>query len=115
MSCSRCGNSYCSCGKQDYTYNWYNVDNYSCNPCSTIDVCKKKVPAKCTFYNGPALPFFNLGTNVSIEDVIVAFATAIQAIQGTHSSKTVNVQAALDNINERLNNIEGGNHPSHIL
>lgn len=115
MSCNRCGHTHCSCGQQQYTYNWYNIDNYPCNPCSTVNVCKKKIPAACTFYNGPALTFFNLGTNISIEQVIAAFATAIQTLQTENAAKNANIQTALNDINARINLIDGGSHPNYVI
>lgn len=81
MACSNCGYNPCTCQTPIYQYNWLNIDNYPCNPCSSAVVCKIKVPGQCVFYNGPALTCIGLGTNVNYDLIIATLSQAICNLQ----------------------------------
>ena len=121
MSCS-CGNNPCQCNNPTYTYNWYNTANYPCNPCSTTTICKKKVPAKCVEYRGPNLTLLSLTTNVDVELIISTMVSFLGTLQDTvannlilQNTKNANILAALNDINTRLNVLEGGIHPPYTI
>lgn len=114
--CNYCGHTVCTCGhNHHYTYNWYNVENYPCNPCSTVEVCKKKIPAKCTIYRGPALTAIGLGTEVDVQTVIAAIVNTMNVGGENDNSMRINIQNALNDINARLNAIEGSVHANYSI
>ena len=113
--CHRCGNNYCSCGNPNYSFNWMSTENYPCNPCSVTNVCKKKIPAKCTIYNGPALSFLELPTGTDIEVILSSIDSALQSISEAQELKNINILTVLNDINDRLNVIEGNTHPPYQI
>ena len=121
MACS-CGNNPCQCVNPGYAYNWYNTENYPCNPCTTTVVCKKKVPAECVFYAGPALTPLGLTTNIDVELILSTLSTMVDTLQDAISTnliaqnvKNTNILTALNDINTRLNTITGGAHAPYVI
>ena len=119
-----CNNYPCSCANNTpvYEYNWFNISSYPCNPCSNTPVCKKKIPAICTFYNGINLTEIGLTTNVNIEVIIAAISATLGTLTDTvatnkisQDTKNTNILAALNDINSRLNTIEGATHPPYVI
>jgi hypothetical protein len=109
--CQRCGNSACTCNTPVYSYNWYNIDNQPCSTCSDTTVCKKKVPAKCSIYNGTLLTELNLDAGANVEEILAAINTILGNYANSDTSQTYknnNILAALNDINDRLNALEGG-------
>jgi hypothetical protein len=54
-----------------------------CCSCSDGAVCKQKIPAKCTQYNGPALNCLNLISPASVEEIIIRLNNIIIDINNT--------------------------------
>lgn len=77
----------------------------ACNEC--IDIVKDL----CTFYLGPNLTNTGINTNDTLR-VVLQKLDAIKAIQDT---KNANILAALNDINDRLNDLESGSHPPYTL
>lgn len=116
--CNSCGYNPCTCSNPVYSYNWYNTENLPCDPCSTTPVCKKKIPAKCTFYQSATLVNLNLPTGTNIEAIIQVIDSAIgvlKAFQATQTTKNTNILTALNDINDRLNVLEGGSHAAYTI
>lgn len=120
MPCS-CGYNPCSCIEPVYSYNWYPTAN--CNPCLPSTVCKKTIPAKCVLFNGPTLANLNLTSPNNIELILNTIDVVIGSIKATallnnnnESLKNANILLALNNINARLNAIEGGTpKPNYVI
>ena len=109
--CPSCGNNVCTCNNKNYSYNWYNIDNQPCTTCSDTPVCKKKIPAKCVFYNGTLLTALNIEAPANVEDILAAINTALSNYTNSGITQTYtnnNILAALNDINDRLNALEGG-------
>ena len=71
--CNSCGYTVCNCQQLKPVQNCYE-QSYNCepcNPCSDATICKQKIPAKCTIYNGPLLTCLNLQAGATIEEVII--------------------------------------------
>lgn len=98
--CYNCGYTPCRCSSGNYHYNWYNTDNYSCNPCTTQPVCKKKIPAACVFYGGPKLTGVNIETNTQIEFILIALDNAIAELK-------LQVNQTIQNQNNIINDLQG--------
>lgn len=120
--CNNCGINPCSCQQPNYSYNWFNTENYPCNPCSTTQVCKKRIPAKCTFYEGPNLANLGLTSPSNLEAIVLATDQVLGLLKdvqllGTSTQNTVNVNIliALNNINARLNVLESSSHPAYVI
>lgn len=115
--CNICGYSICQCN-QTYNYNWYNTDGLPCTTCSGTIVCKKKVPAKCTIYNGVNLDAIGESTNTDLETIIAAINTELndlQANQQAQDIKNAAILVILNDINDRLNVIDSGSHAAYTL
>lgn len=116
--CQICGYSPCSHDVQ-YTYNWYNIDNQPCTTCGTTTVCKKRMPAKCSIYNGTMLTTINVSAGIDIETILSDFDVVIANIQANNivqTTKNNNIQTALNDINARLNALEGGTpHADYVI
>jgi hypothetical protein len=111
--CVTCGYSICNCPSVTYSQNWYNTQ--SCTPCSTTEVCKKNIPAKCTFYKGSNLANLGLTTNINIELILYTIDLLIGSLNSNRTldnaaqvTKNTNILTALNDINDRLNTLEGG-------
>lgn len=118
--CTSCGQSVCNCSNPIYSQNWYNTQ--SCAPCSTNVVCKKSIPAKCTFYNGSNLSNLGLLSNIDIELILFTVNQVIGNINSTRlidnsaqNLKNVNILTALNDINSRLNALEGASHVPYTI
>lgn len=101
--CQTCGYNPCTCNP-NYNFNWYTIDNYNCNPCSNTNVCKKKIPAFCTYYNGPNLDGIGLTTDINIELVLANVNIALKNYQ----SKIDQLLGFVNSLNTRLNTLAGG-------
>lgn len=112
--CNNCGSNPCNCN-QTYSYNWYNTEGYPCNPCSTTEVCKKKIPAKCTIYKGPALNGIGLTTDLNIELILATISAVINQNNTSQATKNTNILSALNDINDRLNILESGSHAAYTI
>lgn len=97
------------------SYDWYNIDNYPCNPCSTTPVCKKKVPAFCTYYQGPNLTYIGLTTDINVELILTTIVNTIQVSKAEQDTKNANILAALNDINSRIVSITGEAHPAYTI
>lgn len=118
--CTQCGYSVCNCYNTNYSTNWYRVD--TCAPCSTTEVCKKVIPAKCTFYKGSNLSDLGLTTDVNVQAVLYAINVVVGEIKASillnknsQQDTNANILAALNDINSRLNVLEGGSHPAYTI
>lgn len=115
--CNICGYPICQCN-QTYNYNWYNTDGLPCTTCSGTIVCKKKVPAKCTIYNGVNLDAIGESTNTDLETIIAAINAELndlQANQQAQDIKNAAILVILNDINDRLNVIDSGSHVAYTL
>lgn len=121
--CTNCGYNYCQCSNPTYSFNWQNTDGYPCNPCSTVDTCLKKIPAKCTIYKGPNLANIGLANDISVELILSVMDVAIGNLKtqatldkADQAVKNANILAALNSINTRLNTLAGGTpHAPYII
>lgn len=119
--CTQCGNSICNCYNTNYSSNWYTTQN--CAPCSTTEVCKKAIPAKCVFYKAGNLANIGLTTNINTELILYTIDSVIGSIKSgsilDKAAQTVtnaNILTALNNINDRLNALEAGApHAPYII
>lgn len=104
--CLSCGNSYCNgCNTSQFTQSWFNTSNLPCNECDPIVVCKRKQPSQCVLYNGPTLPNLNITTNVdSLNDILLK----LDNIKQTQELKNAKLLSNINDINSRLNALEGG-------
>ena len=119
--CNHCGYNPCQCNPT-HGYNWYNTEGYPCTPCTTTPVCKKKIPAKCTYYNGPNLTQLGLTTNIDIEailatvnSVVGSLQTSISTIEDDESVANLAILAILNDINSRIIAITGISHAPYTL
>lgn len=113
--CHSCGYNPCKCHERRPAYNWYNVENYPCNPCTNVNICKKKVPAKCTFYNGPALSNLGLNTNIDVELILASVNNAIGSLNTSTTSQASKILEALNDINQRIVAITGIPHANYTI
>lgn len=111
--CYNCGYSVCNCPNVSYNSNWFNTTN--CAPCSSTEVCKKAIPAKCTFYKGSNLTNLGLLTNVNIELVLFTIDQLFGSLSGETIITKSNILTALNDINDRLNVLEGASHPPYVI
>lgn len=88
--CQDCFSTPCSCDVQ-YSFNWYSTTGLPCTNCSGDTICKKKVPALCTIYNGAALSGLGLPSPSNIEAIIALIDVAISNL------KLSNLQLQADN------------------
>lgn len=110
--CYNCGFNPCTCNNQNYSYNWYTIENYNCNPCSSNNVCKKRIPAFCTYYKGPNLDALNLTTDVNIELVLANVNIALKQSQ----AKIEQLLTHINHLNTRLNTLETGTDvPPYVI
>lgn len=102
--CINCGNSYCSGCNNSYTANWFNTYGLPCVDCDPIVTCKRKQPSLCVVYNGPNLPNTNINLNDSLNDILLK----LDNIKQTQDLKNAKLLANINDINTRLNTLEGG-------
>lgn len=118
MACN-CGYTPCQCAQSIGTpYNWYNVDDLPCSPCNTTQVCKTRAKAICTYYAGPSLTGLGLTTNVNIELILTTISLAIQTLNNAITSqgiKNVNILAALNDLNTRVNTANSTSNPPYTI
>lgn len=81
--CNHCGYTPCTCSSSYPSFNWQNIDNYPCNPCSQTEVCKKFIPAKCVIYKG---------SNSSCD---IIYGLDIQTIIGVLNNKICDLQTQI--------------------
>jgi len=119
--CISCGYNPCQCVPV-YSYNWYNTPDLPCNPCSATVVCKKKIPAVCTYYNGPNLTGIGLTTNVNLETITATISTIIGALNTAVNNQitaqaVINAQilANFNDINARIVAITGIPHEDYVI
>ena len=108
--CQTCGQTLCSCDKT-YQFNWYNINDQPCTSCGDATVCKKKIPAKCTIYNGTLLSSINLEAGANVEQILAAIDAILSNISTSgmvQTTKNNSILDALNSINARLNALEGG-------
>lgn len=113
--CFNCGQNNCNgCYNPNptYTQNWFSTGNLPCDECSPIVVCQRKQPSQCVVYNGPTLVNLNVTMGVDTLNDILLKLDSIKALQDT---KNINILAALNDINTRLNTLEGGTHVPYTL
>ena len=100
-------------------YNWFPVNSYPCNPCTTQEVCLKTISSQCVEYEGPNLSNINLSAPVNLKTIIQKIDTEIGALKQQNVLDAVtkaNIQAVLNDINTRLNAIEGGTpHAPYVI
>lgn len=120
--CTNCGYSPCGCSKPNYSSNWFNVDAYPCNPCIQTTVCKKVVPAICVEYKGPILDQLNLDSPARVETILAALNIVLGEIKesvtlesDTSETTAANILVALNDINSRLNVLEGASHAPYVI
>lgn len=120
--CTSCGNHSCNnCQTTGVSHNWYTTQ--TCSPCSTTKVCKKSIPAECTFYTGSNLTALGLTSNINLETIFQALNVVLTTSQNTailnaatQATKNANILLALNDINTRLNALEGGTpNPPYII
>lgn len=116
--CQTCGYSICQCN-QTYNYNWYNTAGLPCTTCPGTIVCAKKVPAKCTIYNGVNLDAIGEVTNTDVEIIIASINSVIGNLQVADQQQGLTnaaILVILNDINTRLNALEGGpDHAAYTL
>lgn len=113
------GNCGCNSSSQGiYGTNMWNVNgnqpgnNYSCNKPQACNGCIDIIKGQCLLYTGTNLTSTGIDQNDDF-NTIIAKLDAIKAIQDT---KNNNILAALNDINDRLNDLEGGTpHPPYTL
>lgn len=103
----------CGCGNKNqgiYGTNMWNVNGnnpqntISCGHQQACNGCIDIIKDICTLYLGPNLTNTGINTNDNLR-VVLQKLDAIKAIQDT---KNANILAALNDINDRLNTLEGG-------
>lgn len=118
MACYNCGGGYIP-ETPTFHYNWFPTSNYPCNPCTTQEVCAKTIPSQCVGYDGANLSNLNLSAPVSLKVIVQKIDTEIGALKQQNALDAVtkaNIQAALNDINNRLNTIEGGTpHAPYVI
>lgn len=116
--CTNCGFSPCNCSPA-YSFNWYNTTGYPCDPCTTTTVCKKKIPAKCTIYNGGVLDNLTAEAGDSIQDIIITINSLLGSLNVADLDQQVTnavILNILNDINTRINTLAGGTpHAPYIL
>lgn len=116
--CQTCGFSICQCN-QTYNYNWYNTDGLPCTTCSGTLVCAKKVPAKCTIYNGVNMDSIGLTTNIDVETILASLNAVLSNMQITDQQQGLTNSAILvilNDINTRINTLAGGSpHAAYTI
>lgn len=110
MPCN-CGYSPCGCNSPVYTFNWYNTDNYPCNPCTTTEVCKKTIPSQCVGYDGANLSNINITSPNNLKTIVQKIDSEIGLLKTSDATLKANLLIILNDINDRLNDLEGG--PDH--
>ncbi len=111
--CNNCGQNNCSCHSTEGSYNWFSTQSQPCSPCATTPVvCKKTIPSLCTKYNGPNLPNLGVNTNDTLNDIL----NKLDNIKMVQDLKFNNILTALNDINDRLNDLEvGDDHDPYTL
>lgn len=104
MNCGCEGNYH-----QTPTYDWYNTDNYPCNPCTDKKLCKKVVNAQCVVYYGNPLAYLQINQDTPVETILSVIDNELSAFNQTLTTLKNNIQTALNNINDRINAIAGQN------
>lgn len=112
---------YCGCNKNNqgiYGTNMWNPNSnnpgnsQACGHQQSCNQCLDIVKDVCIYYLGSNLTSTGINTNDNLR-VVIQKLDAIKAIQDTKNS---NILAALNDINDRLNALEGGpDHPPYTL
>jgi hypothetical protein len=84
-----------------------------CNPCGNTPGCRKKFPAECVIYTGPNLDAFGLTTGKGLS--IATILAAINVVIGSTGNTSDSILTALNDINNRLNEITGETHAPYQI
>lgn len=106
--CQNCGYNICNCVNPMYTQNWFNIDNYPCNPCNATEICKKTIPSQCVGYDGVNLSNINLIAPTNLKAIVQKIDSEIGNLKSFDSTLKSSLQTILNDINDRLNALEGG-------
>lgn len=93
------------------SYNWFNTDSLPCTDCDPIIVCKRKIYSLCVTYGGPNLSNLGINKGDSLDDIL----QKLDNIKQAQDNKNTKLLANINDINTRLNVLEGGTHVDYTL
>lgn len=111
----------CSCHGHNqgiYGTNMWNVNGNnpgntgSCGHQQACNECLDTIKGICVLYTGSNL----VNTGINQNDTLNAILVKLDALFAIQTTKNTNILAALNDINDRLNDLEGGpDHPPYTL
>ena len=109
----------CGCNHNQGIYgtNMWNVNgnnpgnSTSCGHQQACNDCLDLIKGLCVIYTGSNLT----NTGINVNDTLNAILVKLDALFAIQATKNTNILAALNDINDRLNTLEGGSQDPYTL